>query len=213
MEKENRIIDLKKKNQELDKFKFVLDYKIKQLTDKIKPKSEEIEKMKDQITRMDMELEKFHQQNVALDLTIADQKLKLSGLKLEVDEQCKRRTEADGLISRVEADMHSTAAHLGDPKQLKDAVKGLYKRYVTTAQPKPGAGGKKGDEAPSTGKAEQDMQLEYNRQRDYLEKSVDTLKRQLAKDEELHRSESLRITQENVALVRFPTMHLLPRFV
>jgi hypothetical protein len=30
-DKEKRIYDLKKKNQELDKFKFVLDYKIKEL--------------------------------------------------------------------------------------------------------------------------------------------------------------------------------------
>jgi chromosome segregation ATPase len=34
-EKEKRIYDLKKKNQELEKFKFVLDYKIKELKRKV----------------------------------------------------------------------------------------------------------------------------------------------------------------------------------
>lgn len=41
-EKERRIYDLKKKNQELEKFKFVLDYKIKELKKQIEPREQEI---------------------------------------------------------------------------------------------------------------------------------------------------------------------------
>ena len=36
-EKEKRIYELKKKNQELEKFKFVLDYKIKELKKQVPP--------------------------------------------------------------------------------------------------------------------------------------------------------------------------------
>ena len=46
---ERRIYDLKKKNQELEKFKFVLDYKIKELRKQILPREEDIKKMKEQI--------------------------------------------------------------------------------------------------------------------------------------------------------------------
>lgn len=46
---EKRIYDLKKKNQELEKFKFVLDYKIKELKKQIEPKENEIKVMKEQI--------------------------------------------------------------------------------------------------------------------------------------------------------------------
>merc|ERR1711924_500799 len=42
----------------------------------------------------------------------------------------------------------------------------------------------------------------YNRQRTYLEKSVDSLKRKLAKDSEVHRIDNMRIMQENVSLIR-----------
>ena len=52
-EKEKRIYDLKKKNQELEKFKFVLDHKIKELKKQIEPKEEEIADMKDQIKARD----------------------------------------------------------------------------------------------------------------------------------------------------------------
>lgn len=46
---EKRIYDLKKKNQELEKFKFVLDYKIKELKKQIEPRENEIKVMKEQI--------------------------------------------------------------------------------------------------------------------------------------------------------------------
>jgi chromosome segregation ATPase len=46
-DKERRIFDLKKKNAELEKFKFVLDYKIKELKREIIPREEEISKMKE----------------------------------------------------------------------------------------------------------------------------------------------------------------------
>lgn len=41
-DKDKRIIDLKKKTQELEKFKFVLDYKIKELKRDIGPREMEI---------------------------------------------------------------------------------------------------------------------------------------------------------------------------
>jgi len=58
MLQERRIYDLKKKNQELEKFKFVLDYKIKELKKQIEPREQEIVDMKDQIKEMDGELER-----------------------------------------------------------------------------------------------------------------------------------------------------------
>ena len=40
---------MKKKNQELEKFKFVLDYKVKELRKQIEPRENDIKSMKDQI--------------------------------------------------------------------------------------------------------------------------------------------------------------------
>jgi len=47
-----------------------------------------------------------------------------------------------------------------------------------------------------------DIAREYNRQREYLEKSVESLKRKLMKDSEVHRQDNMRIMQENVSLIR-----------
>jgi len=44
-DKDTRIFDLKKKTQELEKFKFVLDYKIKELKRDICPREDEIKEL------------------------------------------------------------------------------------------------------------------------------------------------------------------------
>merc|ERR1712176_415607 len=47
-----------------------------------------------------------------------------------------------------------------------------------------------------------DILREYNRQTDYLEKSVESLKRKRLKGSDVHRRDNNRILQENVALIR-----------
>ena len=51
LSQEKRIYDLKKKNQELEKFKFVLDYKIKELRKQMEPRENEIKSKKEQISK------------------------------------------------------------------------------------------------------------------------------------------------------------------
>ena len=51
-DKDHRIVDLKKKTQELEKFKFVLDYKIKELKRDIGPRELDIQKLNEQTNKM-----------------------------------------------------------------------------------------------------------------------------------------------------------------
>merc|ERR1719456_200154 len=75
-DKEQRIYDLKKQNQELEKFKFVLDYKIKELKAQIDPKNDDIAEMKTQIQAMDAELEDYMRKNKQLALDISQLQMK-----------------------------------------------------------------------------------------------------------------------------------------
>ena len=50
---------MKKKNQELEKFKFVLDYKIKELKKQIEPRENDIKEMKEQIQEVLIQFLKF----------------------------------------------------------------------------------------------------------------------------------------------------------
>merc|ERR1712072_1571446 len=75
-DKEQRIYDLRKQNQELEKFKFVLDYKIKELKAQIDPKTLDIAEMKQQIQAMDAELEDYMRKNKQLALDISQLQMK-----------------------------------------------------------------------------------------------------------------------------------------
>merc|ERR1719313_1960678 len=187
-DKEQRIYDLKKQNQELEKFKFVLDYKIKELKSQIDPKNESITEMKKQIQATDADLEDYHRKNKLLQVNIEQLQEKQRTLQKEIVTQRKKMTDCQTIIKRFKNDLHECVQHIQDPKLLKDSVTGLYKKYVPN--------GIKKQELDS------DIQREYNRQRDYLEKSVESLKRKLLKDSEVHRQDNMRILQENVSLIR-----------
>lgn len=75
-----------------------------------------------------------------------------------------------------------------DPKELKDKIKAMYQKHISCPM--------------AEDEIEDGIQREYNRQRDYLEKTVRSLKTKLEKDMQLHRTDNLRIMQENVALIK-----------
>merc|ERR1712118_401004 len=187
-DKETRICDLKKQNQELEKFKFVLDYKIKELKAQIDPKNEYIAEMKTQILAMDAELEDYMRKNKQLALDISQLQMKQRALPEEIKTQKKKLRDDMALIKRFKIDLHECMQFIQEPKQLKEAVALLYSKYVQTGVKKL--------------ELDTDSQKEYNRHRDYLEKSVDSLKRKLQKDSEVHRIDNMRSMQENVSLIR-----------
>jgi hypothetical protein len=67
---------LQKKAQELEKFKFVLDYKIKELKRDIGPREVEIQKLKEQKEYMRQEKEHFTKVNQNLKLIVEDLKMR-----------------------------------------------------------------------------------------------------------------------------------------
>ena len=68
--------------------------------------------------------------------------------------------------TRIRTDLSELANIIQDPKSLKESVKKLYQKHVK-------------EKVRDTQEMEEDLQKEYNRQRDYLEKTVESLKRKL----------------------------------
>jgi len=75
-EKDNQISQLQKKIQELEKFKFVLDYKIKELKRDICPKEGLIEKLNQQTNKMRSEQKHFDRVNQNLVLIVEDLRMR-----------------------------------------------------------------------------------------------------------------------------------------
>ncbi|XP_066125551.1 cilia- and flagella-associated protein 57 isoform X2 [Saccopteryx bilineata] len=189
-DKERRIYDLKKKNQELEKFKFVLDYKIKELMKQIEPRENEIKVMKEQIQEMETELERFHKQNTQLELNITELWQKLKATELEMRRERQKERDLEALVKRFKTDLHNCMAYIQEPRQLKEKVRGLFEKYVQRADMVEIAG------------LNTDLQQEYARQRDHLERNLATLKKKVVKESELHRTDYVRIMQENVSLIK-----------
>ncbi|DBA01209.1 TPA: hypothetical protein N0F65_002344 [Lagenidium giganteum] len=184
-DKEKRIYDLKKKNQELEKFKFVLDYKIKELKRQIEPREKEIADMKKQIEEMDAELEQYHKSNAALDLMIGELRLKMDGMQKEMNIQVSQVAMGKLLMKQVQSDIMACAQLLEEKKALKNSVMALNKKY---------------EEGVVADTKEPNSQAEYNRQREYLEKEVESLKRKIMKGMSINETELHRLQRENALL-------------
>lgn len=112
--------------QELEKFKFVLDYKIKELKKQIEPREKEVEEMKKKVRDMDTELQRYHRTNAALNLSISEQKLKLDALQSECARQARKSADKDAIIKNFIHDLQETCDHIqvGDWEWMIDVELG-----------------------------------------------------------------------------------------
>ena len=187
-DKETRIFQLKKKTQELEKFKFVLDYKIKELKRDINPKEAEINKLNEQTTKMDQELKHFQRVNENLALIVDDLKMRQEGLQEEVKGQNTKIEEQQVYIKKFNDDLFDCMNNISNKKALKSDIINLHKKYVL--------------EEVRTNRGEADIQKQYAAERKYLEKSVNYLRIMIAKDSNNHKQEYTRYMKENVTLLQ-----------
>eukprot|EP00747_Dinoflagellata_sp_TGD_P106608 gnl/TRDRNA2_/TRDRNA2_169896_c2_seq1.p1 gnl/TRDRNA2_/TRDRNA2_169896_c2~~gnl/TRDRNA2_/TRDRNA2_169896_c2_seq1.p1 ORF type:complete len:1270 (+),score=343.39 gnl/TRDRNA2_/TRDRNA2_169896_c2_seq1:135-3944(+) len=187
-DKEQRIYDLKKQNQELEKFKFVLDHNIKELKLQIDPKNDAIAEMKRQIQALDTDLEAYHKKSNQLMVSIEQLQISQKTMQDEVLTQRKKVADCKTITKMFKNDLHECIQYIQEVKPFRESVLSFYKKYCPN-------GVKKQELHP-------DIQREYNRQRDYLEKSVESLKKKLDKDSEVHRQDNMRVLEENVSLIR-----------
>jgi hypothetical protein len=191
-DKIHRIFELKKKNQELEKFKFVLDYKITELKRQIQPRKKEMKTMAEQIAQMQAELKSYEKKSIHLVLDIRELHLKMDGMNKETEGIVAKRSSVEKLTRIMKAELHQVMQNLSEPSNLKEGIKKLYQRFVTTA---PSQG------VSDSSNSVEDMHRDHQRQRHYLEKSVDSLNDKLTKDMQIQKKDHQRIMQENIILI------------
>ena len=186
-DKQARIDTLHKKTQELEKFKFVLDYKIKELKRDIGPREFEILKLKEQTTKMDQEISHFTKINLNLKLIVEDLKMRQEGLQTEDKKQKKKLEEQGRYKKKFKDDVYECFTVANDYKGLKGAVIRLHKKYVK--------------EEFKTDTDEADIEKEYSNKRHYLEKSVDNERKCISKNSQTYRKANNKYMKENVDLL------------
>ncbi|XP_028939823.1 cilia- and flagella-associated protein 57, partial [Antrostomus carolinensis] len=189
-DKEKHIFDLKKKNQELEKLKFVLDFKIEEFKKQIESRENDIKTMKEQIHEMEGELERFRKESTQLKLNITQLQQKLKATDREMHRERQKKQNMEVLVTRFKTDLHNCVGFIQDSKKMKDGIRELYTKYVQQS------------DVVETEAADTDLQQEYMRQREYLERNLAALKKKVVKDQEIHRAAYMRIMQENVSLIK-----------
>ncbi|CAG5122075.1 unnamed protein product, partial [Candidula unifasciata] len=187
--KEADIFILKRKNNELEKFRFVLTYKIKELREQIEPRELDIKKMKEQIMGMEHELGRFHKYNGQLEFTIAELKEKLRAASGETNREKQKVHDVEAIVRKFKTELHNCIATIQDTKSFKEGIRTLYRKHVL-------------EDNSEISSVDADIQKEFTRQKEHLERSLSILRKKLEKDSEIHKADTVKIMQENVSLIK-----------
>ena len=97
VDKQHRMFELKKKNQELEKFRFVLDYKIVELKRQIAPKRNERLRLSEEKSVMESEVREYEGEYGRMTLEVREMQMKADGMEREM----RRREEDEREWERV----------------------------------------------------------------------------------------------------------------
>ncbi|PRP79546.1 WD repeat-containing protein 65 [Planoprotostelium fungivorum] len=187
-QKETRILEIKQKNQELEKYRFVLDFKIEELKEELNPKDIMMNDMRAQIKEMDEELQRTLRSNDQLEILVEDRNLKIDALQRDNKEYRIQVNEKEKLIRMFVEDVHKLYSDL-DSSQWRSGVKQLYQTYVTQ------------DSKRKITKEDQERMKELARQRQYMEHSLGILKDKALRGEQRLKTDVQRKVSENTSLI------------
>ena len=202
-EKERTILSLRSTNRTLDNFRFVLDHRLTQLKEEKGPLTQHIEGLEQHVHKMYEELVKEHSKKKELHSVIERKDTKMATQQKELTVLRSMLRDRDRSISAFSRSL-SMAVALTIPKEIEDAVKDMYREHVKgekgAARPQ---GMSSGGEAGASKRAQRDdlsddseeddaddvggvggggggeAAREVRRQRDYMQKTVATLKKSL----------------------------------
>jgi len=188
-ELEKKIYSLKKKTQELEKFKFVLDYKIKELKRDIAPRGLEITKLKKETNDMDRNLKHYNKINANLGYIVDDLRTRQEHMGELIKKNKSKIRSNDIFVKGFKNAIYWVVQYIDDFDQLKWAVnKNLYP-YVK-------------DQEMKNVEIDPDIKKEYENQRRYLENSQQSLKKRLEKEQQIHKEDNMNIMRENIKLIK-----------
>lgn len=188
-DRERQIYELKRSNQELEKFKFVLNYKIIELKNQIEPRDREIKELKEKIRDMETELVNLHKTTISLELQLHELREKLGASRRELQYEIHRNKRCQQLLKKIRIDLLDASGLVQNPQALKTAITKLYHKYSSS------------DEFLRTRKADLDAQCEFIKQRDHLERTIASLRKQVFQDKEISGKDIDKTVEENIILI------------
>ena len=187
-DKERRMGELKAKNKELEKFKFVLDYKLRELAKEIEPRDEQIMQMRETIRELDDELQRDYKTSVTMEHSLAEKQAKIESLQAECKKTRRTVLERERVLNFFGRDVQRLVSTT-DPHALREGVKEIYRSIVK------GGADTAGDEEDEA------VQAEFAHQRAYMERALEALKTRVGRSEEKTKADFQRKVAENEQLI------------
>ncbi|KAI9579538.1 hypothetical protein GQX74_006075 [Glossina fuscipes] len=128
---EKRIQELLHKNQDLDKYKQVLNHKIPEPKAQMEPREFQINDKRKHILEMEHELAGLNQNNAQLELELKELKDKYISTVADLKLERHRARAACECIQNICTEIYHVANHINSPNQLKVAVKNLLQRHTS----------------------------------------------------------------------------------
>lgn len=148
--------------------------------------------MRKQIEEMDIELEQYNKSNLSLNLMIDELKLKLEGVRNEMKCQEDRYAANLRLMDKFKREIQEVWSTRSTLPKFKGGVVQVYQTYVQDESPAPGANHNKADA--------DDPQQVYNRDREQMERNLDSLRRTVRAEAQAHKRDLGKMMRESVLL-------------
>ena len=209
--KEKEITELKKDLRATEKHSFVLNHKIKLLEDEILPKENKISEMKSQILAMEEELTNVVRDQAEFNVQMTEAKSKLTNAVADVTlerrkvlQQASQINETDQQIYRYKNPLFwdNTLLQASQISKLQKELAALHSQDPKKAAAVLGTKFVPGETGEVDTESDSSTQNEVVRQKDYLEKTVLSLKSQLSQVEQQNKSNNLKMFRENKELLR-----------
>lgn len=209
-EKERRMAELKAHNKELEKFKYVLDYKLRELKKEIEPRDEAIGRMRSTVTELDDELQKDFRHNMTLSHDLEEKQKKVESLSRELKRQRQLLTERERFSASLCRELHRLVTST-EPSLWKNAIKDIYRcglagrrgrsppPYDPRAQRRTYVKGDSSAARPETSGGA--AHAEILRQREYMERAIGMLKGRVERTEEKRNQEHRGVINEKQQLI------------
>lgn len=166
----------------------MLDYKIKELKRDIAPREMEITRLKKETNEMDKNLKHYNKINANLGYIVDDLRTRQEHMQELIKKNRSKIRSNDIFIKGFKNAVYRVVQFIDDFDQLKRAVNENLYPYVK-------------DQEIKNVEIDPDIKKEYENQKRYLENSVNSLKKRLDKETQLHKEDNNNIMRENMELI------------
>ncbi|CAF1929613.1 unnamed protein product [Rotaria magnacalcarata] len=187
-EKLKRRNEMENRKDELEKFAYVFNYKIRELTSEMGPRQREVQALMEQFNNMDNEYDLLNQNNEKYSIKISAYKARLRAAEKELQYEINSIRKLNEIVANINEDLKLCCHLIDQPKQLIRIIRSVYEKYVLQIHTQIDLG--------------QMSLFDCERQRAYFERTNQRLKSKISFDFQRQKYIQIRRIQEQISMMR-----------